>query len=231
MPAMKTFITPAAVAAFLFAINNPEVHAGESSKMPKYDYEPPQPGTYRLPVIKPASDGDVLDSKGKPRRLSDFQRSRVTVLSFIYTRCATVEACPYATGVLSQLQELSDADPALAKGLQLISLSFDPENDTPPRMAAYAKLAADRPSAAPWQFLTTTSPASLQPILAAYDQAVDKKANPADLAGPLNHTLRVYLLDAQARIRNIYSSGTLDLRLVLADIRTLMIEPSQAVAR
>ena len=36
--------------------------------------------------------------------------------------------------------------------------------------------------------------------------------------------MRVYLIDREGRIRNIYSSGTLDLRLVLADVKTLMLE-------
>jgi hypothetical protein len=40
----------------------------------------------------------------------------------------------------------------------------------------------------------------------------------------LNHSLRVFLVDSAGNIRNIYSSGTLDLRLVLADVKTLMLE-------
>jgi len=40
----------------------------------------------------------------------------------------------------------------------------------------------------------------------------------------LNHTLRVFLIDREGQIRNIYSSGTLDVRLVLADVKTLMLE-------
>jgi len=64
----------------------------------------------------------------------------------------------------------------------------------------------------------------LQPILAAYGQAVDKKRNSKDPTGPLNHTLRVFLIDRDGNIRNIYSSGTLDVRLILADVRTLMLE-------
>jgi protein SCO1/2 len=67
----------------------------------------------------------------------------------------------------------------------------------------------------------------LQPILDAYGQAVDKKRNPNDPTGPLNHTLRVFLVDAAGNIRNIYSSGTLDPRLVLADIQTLMMEKKE----
>jgi len=74
-------------------------------------------------------------------------------------------------------------------------MSFDPANDTPARMTAYSAFAAQHPTAAPWHFVTTRSPAELQPILAAYGQAVDKKQNAADPTGPLNHTLRVFLVD------------------------------------
>ena len=56
---------------------------------------------------------------------------------------------------------------------------------------------------------------------------MDKKRNPLDPTGPLNHTLRVFLIDRAGNIRNIYSSGTLDPRLVLADVRTLMMESAQ----
>ena len=198
--------------------------AAGSTTTEDYDYEVPLPGTYSLPSIKAAADGDLLDSAGRPIRLAKLTRGRITVLSFIYTRCTAAKACPYATGVLRQLHEESANDPALANGLRLVSLSFDPETDKPGRMAAYASLAAGRPSAAPWHFLTAPSEAQLQPILRAYGQAVDRRENPSDPAGPLNHTLRVFLIDGAGRIRNIYSSGTLDPRLVLADVRTLLME-------
>jgi protein SCO1 len=201
--------------------------ASEATRTAEYDYDAPTPGTYTLPVIKAAADGELLDSNGKPRRLLELTRGRVTVMSFIYTRCAAAKACPYATGVLLQLHRASAEDPSLAQHLRLLSLSFDPANDTPERMASYSKLALQRPAAAPWHFVTTRSQAQLQPILAAYDQAVDKKANPLDPTGPLNHTLRVYLVDAAGNIRNIYSSGTLDPRLVLADVRTLILESAR----
>ena len=64
-------------------------------------------------------------------------------------------------------------------------------------------------------------------ILAAYGQAVDRKQNPNDPTGPLNHTLRVFLVDASGNVRNLYSSSTLDPRLVLADVRTLMLEEAK----
>jgi cytochrome oxidase Cu insertion factor (SCO1/SenC/PrrC family) len=186
-------------------------------------FEAPEPGTYELPVIKAAADGAVLDSQGRSLRLQELTRGRVTVLSFIYTRCVAAKACPHATGVLNELYQLSQTDSSLAKGMRLVSMSFDPAIDTPERMAAYAALARGRTAAAEWRFNTTRSKADLQPILDAYGQAVDRKRNQRDPTGPLNHTLRVFLIDEEGRIRNIYSSATLDAALVLADVRTLLL--------
>ncbi len=189
-----------------------------------YDYDPPVPGSYSLPVVKAAGDGALLDSAGKSLNLRDLTHGRVTVLSFIYTRCAAGKACPYATGVLNQLHLLSVADQTLAKNMRLVSLSFDPEYDTPERLAAYSEAIRETESGCEWRFTTAKSRAELESILVAYGQTVDKRQNPADPQGPLYHILRVFLIDREGRIRNIYSSGTLDPRLVLADVKTLLLE-------
>jgi cytochrome oxidase Cu insertion factor (SCO1/SenC/PrrC family) len=222
---MKTILLVSALLVSGLSVTGESV---ESLRTAEYDYDAPAPGTYTLPVIKPAADGALLDTSGKPIRLRELIRGRVTVMSFIYTRCAAAKACPYATGVLLQLHRASAQDSELARQLRLVSLSFDPVNDTPDRMAVYAGIASQSPGAAPWDFVTTRSPAELQPILAAYGQAVDDRQDPRDPAGPLNHTLRVFLIDREGRIRNIYSTGTLDLRLVLADVRTLMLETARS---
>ena len=216
------------IAAVLLLLSS-AAFAADLPRDPDYDYDPPTPGTYTLPVIKPAADGALLDSTGKPTTLRDLTTGRITVLSFIYTRCAAGKACPYATGVLNQLHQLSFDDQTLAKNLRLVSLSFDPEHDTPQRLADYSEaIREEKPSSCEWRFATAKSPAALAPILTAYDQTVDKRPNPNDPQGPLVHTVRVFLIDRQARIRNIYSSGTLDLRLVLADVKTLLLEDAKA---
>jgi cytochrome oxidase Cu insertion factor (SCO1/SenC/PrrC family) len=194
---------------------------------PDYDYDPPTPGTYTLPVIKPAADGALLDSTGKPTTLRVLTNGRITVLSFIYTRCAAGKACPYATSVLNQLHQLSFDDQTLAKNLRLVSLSFDPDYDTPQRLADYSEAIRENKPGCEWRFATAKSPSALAPILAAYDQTVDIRPDPNHPQGPLFHTLRVFLIDRQARIRNIYSSGTLDPRLVLADVKTLLLEDAK----
>ncbi len=148
------------------------------------------------------------------------------MFSFIYTRCASTRACPRATGVLNEVHKLASGDPALER-VRLVTMSFDPAVDTPERMADFFAWARQRESSVPWHFLTTGSRAELEPILAAYGQAVDRRENPLHPEGPLAHTLRVFLIDPAGRIRNIYSSDTLDPRLVLADVRTLLMEAAR----
>jgi protein SCO1 len=205
-------------------------NAAEFPRDSDYDYDPPAPGGYTLPVVKPAGDGTLLDSNNKAVILRDLTHGRITVLSFIYTRCAAPKACPYATGVLSQLYDTSVEDHALTKNMRLVSISFDPEYDTPQRLAAYSKNVREDKSGCEWRFVTAKSRKELEPILAAYDQAVDKRSNASDPQGPLYHTLRVFLIDREGRIRNIYSSGTLDPRLVLADVRTLLLEETKELS-
>ena len=202
--------------------------AADLARDPDYDYEPPLPGSYTLPVVKLASDGALLDTDNKAVNLRDLTHGRVTVLSFIYTRCAAPKACPYATGVLGQLHDFSANDTALTKNMRLVSISFDPEYDTPQHLAAYSENVREAKSGCEWRFVTARSPAELKPILAGYDQAVDKRPNELDPQGPLYHILRVFLIDREGRIRNIYGSGTLDSRLVLADVKTLLLEEGKS---
>jgi cytochrome oxidase Cu insertion factor (SCO1/SenC/PrrC family) len=198
---------------------------------PVFDFVPPEPGTYRLPPIKAAADGPVLDSDGSRHGLAALMRGKVTVLSFVYTRCSDPFGCPLATGALFDLFDASAADPALARDLQLLSLSFDPAHDDPARMAEYgaSALAQAGPGRASWRFLTAESEAAVEPMLAAYGQAVDRRLEHGE-ESTINHLLRVYLVDPELRVRNIYGVDYLDPRLVLADVRTLLLEKASRAA-
>jgi protein SCO1 len=211
--------------AFVLAGGVATISAGSNVLRDRdYDYDAPAPGSYSLPVVKPAPDGAILDSNGSALNLRELTHGRITVMSFIYTRCSAQKACPYATSVLCRLHSLSLDDPLLAKNMRLVSMSFDPENDTPKRLAAYAEGVREENAGCEWRFATAKSRPDLDKILNAYGQAVDKRQNPKDPQGPLYHILRVFLIDREGRIRNIYSSGTLDPRLVLADIKTLLLD-------
>lgn len=189
----------------------------------EYDYDAPEPGSYDLPVLQEASNGTVVAPDGEPVQLHELLDGRVAILSFIYTRCGDPRACLRASGVLSQLQQLSRQEKLVANKLQLITLSFDPGYDTPEVMERYGRVFSRHDGGADWMFLTTRSCDELRPLLAAYGQRVDKRTRPSVL-GPYQHTLRVYLIDSQKRIRNIYSYGLFDPRLVMADVQTLLME-------
>lgn len=218
-------LTVAGAAAHELPEAAPAGHPPVEAALPVFDFEPPAPGTYRLPAIKPAADADVIDTDGRWLRLHELMRGKVTLLSFVYTRCADPAGCPLATGALFDVFDATATDPGLRGRLRLISLSFDPAYDTPERMAGYgaAALAEAGPGKAPWAFLTAPSEAELAPALAAYGQHVDRAGL---LAGSpqIEHLLRVYLVDSDLTVRNIYGVEYLDPRLLLADARTLLLE-------
>jgi cytochrome c peroxidase len=104
-------------------------------------------------------------------------------------------------------------------------VSFDPLNDSPQVMADYA--GNFRRGDADWKFLTTNSEESLQPILDDYDQSVIRDRRPdGQLVGTMSHILRVYLIDPQKNIRNIYSPSFLHPDVLLADIQTVINDPT-----
>src|SRR4029079_16866634 len=91
-------------------------------------------------------------------------------------------------------------------------------------LAAYAEAVRETKNGCEWRFGAPKSEKELNAILTAYGQIVDERADPNDPEGPLYHVIRVFLIDRQGRIRNIHSSATLYPRLVLADVKTLMLE-------
>lgn len=202
--------------------HRPELSFGRTET---YDYDPPAPGSYRLPPIKPAPDGAVLDTSGQRRRLHALMDGGITVLAFIYTRCSDPQGCPLSISLLYDLQYVARNDPAIGDSLRLLALSFDVEHDTPEVMAGFAAAISGDPGApGDLMFLTTAAREDLTPILDAYDQPIGRKADAADPYGPYVHQIRVFLIDRQGWIRNIYSLGFLDPRLVATDIRTLLLE-------
>lgn len=207
----------------------PHKPAADAARGPSagYAFPLPEPGSYELPPIKKAAGGPVLDESGRTHDLADLLQGRITVLAFIYTRCGDI--CPTASLQLSFLQDLAEKYPAIARQMQLLSMSFDPEHDTPEVMAEHASAWRSPSSNAPrWRFVTAPDRATLAPILAAYNQTVGPKPDPTSASGPLHHIFRGFLIDRSGKIRNIYSLDFLDPKLVLTDIRTLLLEEQRA---
>jgi cytochrome c peroxidase len=188
-------------------------------------FDAPSPGTYQLPPLFAAPDGAVLDSAGTRRRLHDLTGDKLVLMGFIYTHCPDVNGCPLASFVMKKVQAQLLVDKNLASQVRLLSLSFDPEMDTPQALRDYAQ--HFRRKDFDWQFLTTASDKDLLPILQGYGQFRVKNYNQqGQYAGSMSHILRVFLIDRQRRIRNIYSTGFLHADTVLNDLRTLAMEGS-----
>jgi len=188
-------------------------------------FDPPEPGTYRLPPIGNAGNGSVIDSDGNETTLHGLLADRVVVMSFIYSSCSDVNGCPLATFVLSRLKSKLMDSPAGAEGVRFISLSFDPARDTPEVMRNYGRRFSEQEF--DWHFLTTQSERDLAPILESYGQLVVRdpvEGGEGGEGGDISHILRVYLVDPEKRIRNIYSVAYLHPDTLFNDIRTLREE-------
>jgi cytochrome c peroxidase len=189
---------------------------------------PPPPGTYALPPIDSVTDHSLLDSGGQPVRLADLAAGKIAVVSFMYTSCADVGGCPLAAAVLQQVDQALAHRPEVAKQVTLLSISFDPERDTPMHLAEIRRAVAPRTN---WHFLTAATPQQLQPVLADFNQPVAKlRKEDGNWSGLFRHVLKVYLLDQDRNVRNIYSTGFLSAQLVVNDIETVLLENKNRAA-
>lgn len=99
-----------------------------------------------LPMLGQIPTFALTDQAGSPFT-TDAMRGHVTVVDFIFTRCPS--SCPRLTARMTALQGRLQSDKSDAR---LVSFSVDPDDDTPPVLAAYAaKAHAD---ARRWTFVT-----------------------------------------------------------------------------
>ncbi len=103
---------------------------------------------YAIPEVKLVRDDGRAVSL--PDELND---GRPVVLNFIYTTCT--EICPLVSHTLSQLQDKLGTD---RDRVHVVSISIDPEEDTPARLAAYARKYGAGPE---WQHYSGTLAASI----------------------------------------------------------------------
>jgi protein SCO1/2 len=74
-----------------------------------------------------------------------------------------------------------------------------------------------------WRFFTAPSDAALEPVLRDFDQdALRVVTEAGEETSQIQHVLKVFLVDGRGDVRNIYSTGFLDERLLLNDIETVL---------
>jgi len=181
----------------------------------------PVAANYRLPVIGKAANGQVLTDANQSSSLQQLMQGKIVLLSFIYTTCSDVNGCPLATRVLHSISRRLQQQPEIQQQLRMLTLSFDPEHDTPSVLRQYAT--SIEKHGVDWQFLTSDSQQHLQAILDAYQQPVSKVYDQeGHFTGSYQHLLRVFLIDRQQNIRNIYNSDLLSADTLINDINSLL---------
>jgi protein SCO1 len=106
---------------------------GGAPSRPEVKASPPEVGAVDLssPLVVP--DTPLVDQDGKPVRFhSDLVKGQVVAINFIFTTCQGV--CPPMGTTFSKL-----AADLKGRGVRLISVSVDPVNDTPARLAAWGR--------------------------------------------------------------------------------------------
>jgi protein SCO1 len=103
----------------------------------------------RVSIGASMPDFTLTDQSSRPVRLSDF-RGRVVAVDFIYTRCPLPDVCPRLSANFARLQ--SRFREKMGKDLMLLSITIDPQYDTPQVLLGYAKIWNARLDG--WRFLT-----------------------------------------------------------------------------
>jgi protein SCO1/2 len=159
--------------------------------------EPPR--VERLEPGAAVPDETFIDQNGDPFRLSSLKGS-VVIVTFIYTRCPLPDYCPLMDRRFAAIQRAVQGG-RTGTPIRLLSISFDPDHDTPAVLRAHAaRLGADP---AFWTF--ATAPREAVDTFGArlgLDVIRDVK-NPADIT----HNLRTAVLDRQGRLVTVLNGN------------------------
>lgn len=161
--------------------------------------------TPKNPILSVVPDFSLVESNGRTITREDML-GRYWIASFIFTRCAT--SCPMA------VTELADLQTKLPDEVQLVSISVDPEYDSPEVLSEYAERVGanvDR-----WLFLTGDKDDIYSYIREGFHLAVQENTN-GEPGWEVTHSPRFALVDPKGRVRGYYESSDADDILRLLD--------------
>lgn len=151
-----------------------------------------------LPKLFVVPDAHLVSDAGKPFQLS-LLRGHVAVYDFIFTNCAGT--CPMMTGSMKRLATSMSKE----RDLRFVSISVDPERDTPEVLRAWA----DRTGRdSRWVFLTGERDAIISLSrdgfkLAAGDSPGDSASGQFE---PILHSTKFVLVDRDSSVRGYYDA-------------------------
>jgi len=156
------------------------------------------------PVLFPLPAYSLTDQDGKPFGSAEL-RGQVYIVSFFFTSCRSI--CPAVMHGMARLQE-GYADRKI-QGIRLVSISVDPEHDTPEVLRDYASRLKVDP--ARWTLLTGDTERVRAIVVDGFKTPMDaipeSGATPMDIA----HTGKVALVDGQGNVRGFYDTNDMGL--------------------
>lgn len=170
------------------------------------------PTDERLPMLGRAPPFALIDQAGRPLELSALQ-GKVLAQTFIYTRCT--DTCPILTARLVALQQRLGAD--FASRVHFVSITVDPDNDTPAVLLAYAR--AHGVDLRGWSLLTGPH-AAVQAAVHGFGSYARQRRP----GGTIDHLTLTSLIDRDGRMRVQYLGTGFREDEFLRDLRALLAE-------
>lgn len=157
------------------------------------------------PVLGQLPEFSLVDASGAPYGSREL-RGQVYVVSFFFTTCRSI--CP---AIMSGMAKLRDGlDQRGIRGIRLVSISVDPEHDTPEVLRRYAQEFHADPSR--WTLLTG-DPAEVRALVVdGFKTPMDPAFAPAG-SEPMDiaHTGKLVLVDGGGRVRGYYGTDDMGL--------------------
>lgn len=178
--------------------------------LPAVIYHVPAPGD-TVPDFK------LKNQDGRPIHLSQF-RGKALLITFIYTRCPLPNFCPLVTRNFATINKQLTDNPRLYANTHLLSVSFDPEHDTPERLRAYgaAYIGSDATRAfAHWDFAVAPEPEMMK-LAKWFDVGITYGPNDS-----ITHTLSTTLISQDGKVVRFYPGNEWTPQQVLADVKQL----------
>jgi protein SCO1 len=165
-----------------------------------------------LPKIAPAPEFSLTSQDDGQVTLADF-RGKVVAVTFIYTLCTTT--CPVLTPMMSFVQD--QLGPDFGTRIAFISITVDPERDTPQVLKEYAH--AFGANLAGWAFLTGP-PDAIRDVTRRYGVFASRTAD-----GDVDHTFLTSIVDPRGILRVQYAGVRFDPEELRRDLLSLLQEP------
>jgi len=165
------------------------------------DYRPAV--QYHVPAVgEMLPDFLLLNQSAKRISLNQF-RGKVLMLTFVYTRCPLSDYCPRMSRNFAEVDKQLQADPKVYAKTHLLTVSFDPEYDTPKVLRSYGGAYTGRYSQETFQHWDFAAPSQAE--LPKMEEWFDVGVTPAGKS--LQHSLATVIAGADGRVLAFYPTN------------------------